>query len=178
MIEEAAKASGRSVRSLAANAGISDTRWRQVVKGWQPGPGGDPIPVRAPALTLARMAWAVGADGIALAEAGRVDAADLLDKLQAGSAGSGIPMPAAGGGVDFVYSNNVVVDTNVFLHPHHGADEIDMIYASNMPAREKLLRIRQVLELRAKADAEEAQTHGKAPAEPAGAEDRDTSESR
>lgn len=52
------------------------------------------------------------------------------------------------------------------IKPSSGAsqlDEIDLIYASNMSAREKLLRIRQVLELRAQAEAEETRAREKAP---------------
>lgn len=56
-------------------------------------------------------------------------------------------------------------------------DEIDLIMASRMSPREKLLRIRQVLELRVQAEAEEAQTHETAPAEAAEAESAETQQS-
>ena len=64
-------------------------------------------------------------------------------------------------------------------------DEIDLIVASNMPAREKLLRIRQVLELRAQVEAELREMagdgtaeHEEAPAADAGASGENASETR
>lgn len=59
-IIEAARGT-RSVRSCAQVAGISEARWRQVVKGIQR-QGGMDIPVRTTPKTLAAMARAVGAD--------------------------------------------------------------------------------------------------------------------
>lgn len=128
LIEEAAKASGRSARQLAANAGMSDTRWRQVVRGQQPGPKGDPIAVKAPSLTLARMAQATGVSAEQLEEVGRDDAATALRGLSVSSSGPGGFADAPG-------------------------DEIDMIYASrSMTAEEKLRAIRKVLHLRAQVE--------------------------
>lgn len=155
LIEAAAKASGLSVRKLAANAGMSDTRWRQIVKGHQPGPGGSPIPVHAPALTLARMAVAVGVTADQLAAAGRSDAGAIVTKI--GSDDDGF---------DAVI---VHTDGRMTLVQHKSQtpgqiDEIDLIYASTtMSAREKLVRIRQVLELRELA-AQEAREQQEAPA--------------
>lgn len=139
LIEKAATYSGQSARALAANAGMSDTRWRQVIRGWQQGPGGTQVEARASAVTLARMALAVGVKAQELAEAGREDAAQQLQRieaeLQSGSSGSRSP---AAGSADSI------------------ADEIDLIYASKMSARRRLELIRKVLRLRAEAEAEEA----------------------
>lgn len=156
MIEGAASASGLSVKKLAANAGISDTRWRHIVRGWQPSAGGGMTPVVGPAPTLARMAFAVGISAEELAKTGRTDAADLLARIEAHSEGSAVPLPSTGASG---------------LH----ADEIDMIYASRtMSTREKLLRIGQILTLRTQLEAEQAAMQ-KAPAPDAEASDKQQS---
>jgi hypothetical protein len=172
LIEEAAKASGRSTRFLAANAHMSDTRWRQIIRGWQPSPEGERA-VHAPPLTLARMAWAVGLDSDALEKVGRADAAGILVDLQRRFPHNWQRLPLPETTVD---DNAGLTDTvSAQLIPTvrpGGPDEIDLIYASQqMSAREKLLRIRQVLELRAQAEAEETRMHEAAPADPAGAEE-------
>lgn len=59
-------------------AGISSTRWRHIVNGYQPHGAGQNLAVIAPAATLARMARAVGVTPEQLAEVGRADAADEL----------------------------------------------------------------------------------------------------
>jgi hypothetical protein len=199
LIEKAAKATGRSIRQLAANAGMSDTRWRQVIKGWQNGPSGEPIAVHPPALTLARMALIVGLKPDELREANRGDAADLLDRMGDGLDAriaeelaqdpGGTLMRNADGTYSVVqvkrYSTPVPMHMPMprpkTLHggtrisapaaPEGELDEIDLIYASTMSAREKLLRIRQVLELRALADAEDGATREEAPAVEAGADE-------
>jgi hypothetical protein len=138
LIEQAAKYSGQSARALAANAGMSDTRWRQVVRGWQPGADGNQVEARASAVTLARMALAVGVTAQQLTTAGRSDAAQQLERIEAElqTGSSVVPLPATGA-------------------PGQGPDEIDMIYASNsMSAAQKLNAIRKVLLLRAQAEAE------------------------
>lgn len=140
LIEDAAKASGLSVKKLAANAGISDTRWRHIVRGYQPAPNGTVNPVTAPANTLAKMALAVDVTPEELAKTGRTDAADLLARMKAGA--GAVTTTGAVRGVG-------VMDS--------GADEIDLIYESiSMSAEQKLKAIRQVLHLRAQADAEAA----------------------
>lgn len=134
LIEDAAKVSGRSVRQLAANAGISDARWRQIVRGSQPAGSGHHIPVRARSETLARMAQVVNVQPAELAAAGRPDAAELLTRMLA----AGDQRPAVPGDAD-----------------DRVQDEIDMIYASqSMTAQEKLEAIRKVLHLRAQAERE------------------------
>lgn len=193
LIEATAKASGRSARFLAANAHMSDTHWRNIVRGWRPGPDGEPVAVPAPALTLARMAWAVGLNGEALNEVGRADAAEILEDLReryphnwqplgrhidvtvdepgsvvSVSGTSYVGATATAAGVGRVSATGFVTQ---------GPDEIDLIYASTrMSAREKLLRIRQVLELRALAEADEARKHEEAPTETVGAEPEEASQ--
>lgn len=66
-----------SARKAADRAGLSEGRWRQIVKGYQ-STGGGRIPVVGPAETVARMAQVVGLSPDELAEAGRPDAADEL----------------------------------------------------------------------------------------------------
>lgn len=158
MIEAAATASGLSVKKLSANAGISDTRWRHIVRGWQPGPGGVVNPVNAPPHTLARMAFAVGVSPAELAKTGRTDAADLLARMDASGADSVIPLPAGVGARAF----NATVEIGGV---DAGADEIEMVYASrSMNAKQKLQTIRMILKLRAEAEAEDAAARKKAPA--------------
>lgn len=148
LIQEALKADGRSIRQVAPLAGMSDARWRQLVKG-SLAVGSDHVTEQiAPAATLARMAYVVGVTPGQLTKAGRKDAAALLTRLQedAHSGASVVPLPATGttGGQ---------------------ADEIDLIYAStSMSAEQKLKAIRQVLQLRAQAAAE-ASALSEAPAE-------------
>lgn len=139
LIEEAVKADGRSVRQLAPLAGISDARWRHIVKGYQPTGGGRWNEAKAPAQTLARMAYLLGIDPDELDAAGRPDAAQALAGVQA--ARERHPQPP----------------TPATISPAAGpasGDEIDMVYRSqSMTAEEKLEAIRKVLHLRAQADA-------------------------
>lgn len=67
-----------SVRKAASAAGISEGRWRSIVKGTHQVTKGTAIPTRAPAATLARMAKVVGATPEQLVAMGRQDAADEL----------------------------------------------------------------------------------------------------
>jgi hypothetical protein len=152
MIDEATKASGRSVRALAANAGMSDTRWRQVVKGVQPGPGGKLVEARASATSLARMAIAVGLSPEQLEQAGRDDAAEAQRRFaREMQDNSVVPLP---------------VGSTV-----SGMDEIEMIYASrSLSARDKLVRIRMVLDLRRQAEEDQLRAQQNAPADEAGAQ--------
>lgn len=71
---------GKVVR-VAKVAGIHESRWRQIAKGYQPVNKDTRVPVVAPAGTLARMARAVGATPEALEAVGRKDAALELSKL-------------------------------------------------------------------------------------------------
>ena len=67
-----------SGRAAAATAGISPSRWTQIIRGYKQETADLRVPVRAPADTLARMARAVGATPDQLREVGREDAADEL----------------------------------------------------------------------------------------------------
>ncbi len=71
-----------SVRAAARAAGISESRWRQIVNGYRQ-EADLRVPVRAPARTLARMAQVVGSTPDQLREVGRADAADELVQLRA-----------------------------------------------------------------------------------------------
>lgn len=69
-----------SARAAAELAGISEGRWRQIVKGYQ-ATAGVRLPVRAPADTLARMAQAVGLTSWELRAVERTDAAEWLERI-------------------------------------------------------------------------------------------------
>lgn len=66
----------------ALQAGISESRWRQIETGRQRDHGRD-YPAKAPADTLALMAYVVGATPGELRDAGRGDAAADLETLLA-----------------------------------------------------------------------------------------------
>lgn len=66
---------------MAQLVGISDTRWRHIVNGYQPVGRGEYLKIQAPAATLARMARAVGLTPEQLTAAGREDAAEELGHL-------------------------------------------------------------------------------------------------
>ncbi|WP_114202352.1 hypothetical protein [Janibacter anophelis] len=84
LIEEELKATGRSVRSIAPKVGVSDTRLRHIINGYQPAGAGQVIEVKAPAETLARLAIAVGLADIQMTWAGRDDAAQLMAAMDSG----------------------------------------------------------------------------------------------
>jgi hypothetical protein len=153
LIEGAASVSGLSVKKLAANAGISDTRWRHIVRGWQPGPGGAMNPVVAPANTLARMALAVGVSAEDLIEAGRGDAAEVLPSVEArrlSDSGVDFAVMRPDGQVEIFEAKNYASAGQ--------ADEIELVYASrSMTAKQKLETIRMILQLRAEVEAEEVE---------------------
>lgn len=71
-----------SVSEAARRAGISESRWWQIVRGYQT-VGGIDVPVNAPPETIARMAKAVGnLTSADLRAAGRIDAAEELQALE------------------------------------------------------------------------------------------------
>jgi hypothetical protein len=148
LIETAANATGLSVKKLAANAGISDTRWRHIVRGWQPAQGGGQNPVVAPALTLAKMAFTVGVSPDQLTQAGREDAADLLARLGGNGEDGNIPLPVTGQvGVKLPSFRTIAAGDDI--------DEIDLVVASKtMSTEQKLRTIRQILLLRQQRDEE------------------------
>ncbi|MFC3346096.1 helix-turn-helix domain-containing protein [Streptomyces echinoruber] len=81
LIKEALRRSRLSGREAARRAGLGETRWRQIVNGYQDVGGGVRVPTVAPAETLARMAQVVGVTPDQLRGAGRADAADALVEL-------------------------------------------------------------------------------------------------
>lgn len=81
LIERARIRMGVSVRAIAKAAGLSDTRWGQLVKGYATPSAGNVVSVTAPAVTLARMARAVGVTRSELEGVGRLDAAKAFDSL-------------------------------------------------------------------------------------------------
>jgi transcriptional regulator with XRE-family HTH domain len=81
LITAARKAKGMSARAVAREAGISESRLRQIVTGYQT-VSGQRVPVDAPASTIARVAAVLGIAPSQLTEAGRSDAAIQLVKLQ------------------------------------------------------------------------------------------------
>ncbi|WP_158013164.1 helix-turn-helix transcriptional regulator [Streptomyces sp. Root369] len=82
LIKEALRRVRLSGREAARRAGLSETRWRQIVNGYQD-VGGVRIPVAAPDETLARMAQVVNVSADQLRQVGRSIAAELLDELAA-----------------------------------------------------------------------------------------------
>ncbi|GAB3213284.1 hypothetical protein GCM10027294_43410 [Marinactinospora endophytica] len=82
LIEEARGRTGMSQNAAARAAGISGTRWRQIVKGYGTA-SGVVVQVTGPAETVARMARVVGVTPEELEEAGRDDAADQLREIEA-----------------------------------------------------------------------------------------------
>lgn len=72
-LEAARERLGISQREAARRAGISETRWRQITKGFHK-TGGVLVPNRGPAETIARMAVAVEMEPDRLIEADRDDA--------------------------------------------------------------------------------------------------------
>lgn len=81
LIKAALEASPLTQRAAARRAGISDTRWRQIVSGYQ-AIGGVKVPFRTRDETLARMAHAVGVSPEQLEAVDRAGAADALRDLQ------------------------------------------------------------------------------------------------
>ncbi|SHL26215.1 helix-turn-helix domain-containing protein [Actinacidiphila paucisporea] len=82
LIKRAAVAARLSQREAARRADISETRWRQLVSGYQVVSRAK-VPVRSPDDTLARMARAVGVTAEQLEEAGRAGAAAALREAEA-----------------------------------------------------------------------------------------------
>lgn len=71
------------VSRAAKRAGMHESRWRQLAKGYQQVTSGTRVAAKAPADTLARMARAVGAKPDDLRAVGRDDAATVLESLPA-----------------------------------------------------------------------------------------------
>jgi hypothetical protein len=86
LIGKAAKSAGITVKKAAERAGISDTRWRQIVAGYQTPTRGQHIPVEGRPDTVARMAYAVGLLPEQLEGVGRTDAATILRVIRSDAA--------------------------------------------------------------------------------------------
>lgn len=78
--KDALRRLGISRRAAAEKAGISDTRWGQIVAGYVLR-GGHEIPDAGPPGTVAGMALAIGVTPTQLRQAGRPDAADALEAM-------------------------------------------------------------------------------------------------
>lgn len=68
-----------SIRAAARKAGISESRWRQIEKGYSAVSADRFVEAVAPDLTMAAMAMAVGLDGDDLRSVGRDGAARIID---------------------------------------------------------------------------------------------------
>jgi transcriptional regulator with XRE-family HTH domain/plasmid maintenance system antidote protein VapI len=84
LIEDRQKRDGISARKAAKATGLSDTRWRNIVNGYQAIGNGQTVPVVARAETLARMARTMGITAQELADAGREDAGEVMKNLWPG----------------------------------------------------------------------------------------------
>lgn len=98
LIERLREAPPKLAKSRAAKrAGMHESRWRQLTKGYQQVTAETRVPAKAPVETLARMAQAVGATPDQLREVGREDAADALQALLESPVGddrpAGLPEP-------------------------------------------------------------------------------------
>lgn len=96
LIKHALIASRLSQREAARRSGMSETRWRQLVSGYQV-VSRSKVPVRSPDETLARMARAVGVTAEQLEEAGRGGAAAVLRDAETGPAAAAGARGAGGG---------------------------------------------------------------------------------
>jgi transcriptional regulator with XRE-family HTH domain len=85
LLKRALLASRISQREAARRSGISETRWRQLVSGYQI-VSRSKVPVRSPDDTLARMARTVGVTAEELEKAGRAGAAAALRDAEADAA--------------------------------------------------------------------------------------------
>lgn len=93
LIKDALDRQRLSGREAARRAGISETWWRQIARGYQT-VSGTHLPVKAQPDVLARMAHAIGVTAEQLREADRSDAAEELERLTPPSA------PASSGVTD------------------------------------------------------------------------------
>lgn len=82
LIEQARERKRLSQNKAAKAAGMSGTRWRQVVAGWASGGEGIQIPVHGNAKRIALMAQVVDVTPEQLEEVGREDAARELRELR------------------------------------------------------------------------------------------------
>lgn len=81
LIAAALAAQPESIRKIAGRIGISDARLRQIVNGYQPAGKGQRIEVVGTPGRLAMIARVLGIKPSALREAGRDDAAEVLERI-------------------------------------------------------------------------------------------------
>lgn len=130
LLEEGRAALRLSGREAARRAGISESRWRQVIAGTQPGPNGTRIAANPRPRTVLAMAIAVDVDGReALARAGFTQTADEVAALVADLKAE----PQGTGGI-------------------HGKEfdllsEVRRIRGLELPAESRLELIRAIIEL-------------------------------
>ncbi|MDX3067285.1 helix-turn-helix transcriptional regulator [Streptomyces sp. ND04-05B] len=82
LLKEALQRKRLSGREAARRAGVSDTWWRNVVRGYQT-VSGTAVAVKGPAETVARMAQVTDVTPDQLRAAGREDAAKALERIAA-----------------------------------------------------------------------------------------------
>ncbi|MER6630116.1 helix-turn-helix transcriptional regulator [Streptomyces sp. NPDC000987] len=82
LLKEALQRKRLSGREAARRAGVSDTWWRNITRGYQT-VSGTAVAVRGPADTVARMAQVIDVTADQLRNAGREDAAEALERLAA-----------------------------------------------------------------------------------------------
>lgn len=85
LLQHALERSGLSARKAAAQIGISDSRLRHIIRGYQPLGRGQTVEVIAPADTLGRIAYTLGVTPQDLERAGRADAAESMDAARRGA---------------------------------------------------------------------------------------------
>ena len=95
LLHRARESASITITEAARSAGITDTRWSQIERGYERRKGTD-VPARAKAGTLARMAQAIALSPERLEDEGeRPDAAEILREIQRTAAPSA-PVTAHG----------------------------------------------------------------------------------
>ncbi|WP_052620254.1 hypothetical protein, partial [Mycobacteroides abscessus] len=115
-----------SARRAAELSGISEGRWRQIVKGFQQVTKDVRVPVRAPAETLARMANTVGVTPEQLRDVDRNDAAAELDLLRERIASEGAQVAAAPPGSVKAINSMVLRQIDLMIHLPMDIDDADL----------------------------------------------------
>ncbi|MER7835267.1 helix-turn-helix transcriptional regulator [Streptomyces sp. NPDC096040] len=130
LIKAALKRKRIRVEDAARQAGISRSRWGQIIAGYQ-SVSGQRIEVNAPDDTLARMCLAVGVTSAQLAETGRTEAADLLAELETPTGATAAPTAAR-------YANDPHIDAIAALLttlPPEAQDEVLRRVGRTEPSR-------------------------------------------
>lgn len=109
LLADALRRSGRSARRAAGDMGLSDTRLRHIINGYQPVGRGQVIEVVGPAETVAKAAEVLGVTPGDLEKAGRADAAKFLRDAREASALRGTETSA------LLHLEAVVAELRAFL---------------------------------------------------------------